>query len=146
MDFYHSGIYYSQTYTGQINKSSVEKDCRFFCLVWRASEELQIWSAWYCSDSKEHENWCQSDSVKANAFAYPSISHLFWREGGYLVFRQVNNIFKGCSFGRILQLSVNWWFVCIYCKKRWVNLWAPGAQKSSKCVLWCMFRPPREPK
>lgn len=58
---------------------------QFLCLVWCASEELQIWSVWYCSDSKgEHENWCQSDSVKANAFAYPSISHLFWRVGDIL--------------------------------------------------------------
>lgn len=99
-----------------------------FSLVWCASGELQIGSAWYCSDSREHENWCQSDSVKANAFAYLSISHLFWRVGGYPLFRQVNNIFKGCSFGRMLQPSVNCWFVRIHCKKRWASLRASGAQ------------------
>lgn len=30
MDFYHSWICYSLTYIGQINKSSVGKDCSFF--------------------------------------------------------------------------------------------------------------------
>lgn len=72
--------------------------------------------------------------------------HLFWRVGGYFLFRQVNNIFKGCPFGRMLQLSVNWGFVCIHCKKRWASLWVSGAQKSSEWVLLCMFCLPRELK
>lgn len=117
-----------------------------YSLVWCASGELRIWSAWYTSDSREHENWCQSYSVKADAFAFLSISNLFWRVGGYLLFRQVNNIFKDCSFGRMSQLSVNWWFVCIHCEKRWASLWASGAQESPEWVLWCMFCLPRELK
>lgn len=140
MDFYHSWICYSLAYTVQIHKFSVGKD--YIYLAW-----FDVFQENYQSDqldTVQTAEYMKTDVslILLKQVLFLPLSHLFWRVGGYLLFRQVKNIFKGCCFGRMLQLSVNWCLFAFTVKRDELACKPLGhkSHQNGSCVAYSAFQ------